>query len=137
MTQKKINEHVLYGIDATIEAIIKKYSLSDSYPSLVLLKDILDNALMDMDNPKNKRLLFLVLSLYQLGRTRRPAKVSGLPEPWNSLAISKGGAATLANIFGVSRSTVHRWAKGEVKMLKVYQRHVQEVFDESGILYRV
>ena len=38
---------------------------------------------------------------------------SSLPAPWRELAEAAGGVGKLAEAFGVSPRTIHRWAHGE------------------------
>lgn len=43
----------------------------------------------------------------------RGGSTNTLTEPWHTLAIQAGGVQALADVFGVSPSTIHRWAHGK------------------------
>lgn len=60
----------------------------------------------------------------------RPIKES---HPWRDLAISVGGSSKLAELMGVSNSTITKWASGLHRVPILAQKELERLCVQHGI----
>lgn len=66
-------------------------------------------------------------------QSRGPGRPITAPPPWGELAKQVGGNAELANLLGVSKSAVNRWAMGIHRVPELAKREVLKLCEEFGI----